>query len=75
MTSVKAVDLEISSVEFQAAHPELHHYTNAGGLEGIIKSNTIRATHFCDLNDSSEVTHLRASFEVAPFGWTGWRRS
>jgi len=65
MSLVKAVDLEISSVAFQAAHPELHHYTNAAGLKGIVSSNTIWATHFSDLNDSTEVTHLRQAFAEA----------
>lgn len=58
-------NLKISSVAFQAAHPELHHYTNAAGLKGIVSTNTIWATHFRDLNDSTEVTHLRQSFADA----------
>lgn len=65
MSLVKAVDLEISSIAFQAAHPELHHYTNEDGLRGILSTNTIWATHFRDLNDTTEVTHLRQSFEKA----------
>lgn len=32
----------------------LSHYTNRQGLEGILKTETIWATHFLDLNDSSE---------------------
>jgi hypothetical protein len=36
---------------FIATHPELHHYTTFQGLKGIVETNTIWATHYCDLND------------------------
>ena len=39
-------------------HPELHHYTDWGGLEGIFTSQTLWATHFSQLNDYTEITHL-----------------
>jgi len=39
-------------------HPELHHYTSRGGLEGIWTTNTLWATHFSSLSDSSEVLLL-----------------
>jgi hypothetical protein len=42
-----------------AAHPELHHYTNRLGLEGILKTNTLWATHFSNLSDSSEIVLLK----------------
>jgi Protein of unknown function (DUF2971) len=63
-----AVDLTVCSKEFQAAHPFLYHYTNKVGLAGIIKSRTVRATYYRNLNDSSEVIHLKESFirELAP---------
>ena len=38
-------------------HPELH-YTTAG-LEGILKTNTLWATHFLNLSDSSEIILLK----------------
>jgi Protein of unknown function (DUF2971) len=41
-------------------HPELHHYTTKSGLDGILKCKTIWATHFSDLNDSTEVKLLKA---------------
>jgi hypothetical protein len=44
---------------FIAAHPELHHYTTFQGLKGIVETNTIWATHYRDLNDSTEVVHLK----------------
>jgi hypothetical protein len=39
--------------------PQLHHYTDWGGLHGIYSSNTIRATHYKELNDTSEIEHFR----------------
>ena len=33
---------------------DLYHYTDAGGLHGILKSNTLWATHAAYLNDSQE---------------------
>jgi Protein of unknown function (DUF2971) len=44
---------------FIATHPELHHYTTFQGLKGILETNTIWATHYRDLNDSTEVVHLK----------------
>jgi hypothetical protein len=46
-------------------HPELHHYTTGQGLTGILASKTIWATHFSDLNDSSEVKLLQAPLRQA----------
>lgn len=39
--------------------PELHHYTSVGGLHGIVSTDSLWATHYRDLNDSSEVNVLR----------------
>jgi Protein of unknown function (DUF2971) len=36
-------------------HPELFHYTTAAGLEGILKTQTLWATHAMFLNDPSEI--------------------
>ena len=47
--------LTIADLEFLSTHPELHHYTTFAGLEGIVRSNTIWASHFSDLNDATEV--------------------
>jgi hypothetical protein len=38
----------------QEAHPALYHYTTASGLEGIIKSQQLRATNISFLNDDEE---------------------
>lgn len=40
-------------------HPELHHYTTLAGLRGILSSNTLWATHFQELNDSTELMVIR----------------
>ena len=59
MTFTTSTDLTICSVAFQAAHPKLHHYTARSGLEGIVRSNTLWATRYRDLNDSEEIVHLK----------------
>jgi hypothetical protein len=41
-------------------HPELIHYTGIGGLEGIIKSQTLWATHAAFLNDAMEIRAFEA---------------
>jgi hypothetical protein len=40
-------------------HEELHHYTSLEALAGILSTNTLRATSFRYLNDSSEIHHLK----------------
>lgn len=40
-------------------HEELHHYTSLEALAGILSSNTLRATSFRYLNDTSEIHHLK----------------
>lgn len=39
-------------------HPELFHYTNADGLEGILRSQCLWATHWQHLNDAKELEHF-----------------
>lgn len=41
------------------AHPEVYHYTDAAAVEGIVGFNTLWATFYKDLNDTTEVTLLR----------------
>lgn len=36
-------------------HPELFHYTGIDGLKGIVKSQTLRATHATYLSDTTEI--------------------
>jgi hypothetical protein len=52
---------EITTDEFAKSHPELHHYTTLDGFVGIVGSNTLWATHYQDLNDTTELVHLRDS--------------
>jgi hypothetical protein len=52
-------ELTIADKEFPSIHPELHHYTTFAGLEGIVRSNTIWASHFSDLNDATEIILFR----------------
>ena len=40
-------------------YPSLFHYTNAAGLDGILKSQTLWATHAEHLNDSQELKAAR----------------
>ncbi|MCX7249619.1 MAG: DUF2971 domain-containing protein [Burkholderiales bacterium] len=40
-------------------HPELFHYTNEGGLHGILRSQFLRATHWQHLDDTQELIQLR----------------
>lgn len=45
--------------ELGKRHPKLFHYTTATGLEGILRSRTLWATHFAYLNDTSEFRGFR----------------
>lgn len=48
-------------------HPELFHYTTLEGLRGILESQTLWATHYRFLNDSTEIEHLRAKLKEQLF--------
>jgi hypothetical protein len=53
---------ETAALAFNAAErPELFHYTNLNGLNGILESNSLWATHFSQLNDQTEVMLLQRS--------------
>lgn len=43
---------------FHEVHPELFHYTSAGGLEGILRSQSLWSTHWKYLNDAGELQHF-----------------
>ncbi len=61
-------------------HDFLHHYTTKDGLLGILNTNSIFATHYRCLNDSSEMQqllpilkelispHIRKAFSEVPMG-------
>lgn len=42
---------------------ELFHYTGIAGLRGILKSQTLWATHYQFLNDAEEVIHFKPRME------------
>ncbi len=63
MGQTQEVTLTVVGAEVVAEHPELHHYTGEAGLAGIVRSGGLWATNYEDLNDSSEVTHLRERLE------------
>jgi hypothetical protein len=56
---MREVEIVIGSVELQAQHPELFHYTRRPAFEAIIGSNTLWATHFLDLPDERKLTVLK----------------
>jgi len=45
-------------MEIWEEHETLHHYTNQAGLEGILRSQSLHATHYKYLNDASEMIHM-----------------
>jgi hypothetical protein len=45
--------------ELADVHPELFHYTGISGLEGIIKNQTLWATHATFLNDTTEINAFK----------------
>jgi Protein of unknown function (DUF2971) len=59
------IETTIAPAGFHLNHPELHHYTSLAGLEGILGSGILWATHFQSLNDRSEVTHLQKDLTEA----------
>lgn len=54
------LDVVVATDEVLAAYPSLYHYTDRGGFEGILKSRSLWATFYKDLNDTQEVNMLRA---------------
>lgn len=42
-------------------YPFVYHYTSQAGLEGILSTQTLFATHYRYLNDTSEVEHMRTA--------------
>jgi len=48
-------------------HPILHHYTSFSGLEGILTSKSLWATHYKALNDFSETEQMRGLLEKMTF--------
>jgi hypothetical protein len=53
--------------EIYEDHPYLHHYTDFGGLNNILETQTLWATHYKALNDFSEVEQMRSVLEEWTF--------
>jgi Protein of unknown function (DUF2971) len=45
--------------EIYEEHPEIYHYTTKSGLKGILDTQTLWATHYAALNDTTEIRHMR----------------
>lgn len=58
-------DLRIAEPKLMLDHPELHHYTRWPALEAIWRTQSLRATHYRALNDTMEITRLRAPLTAA----------
>jgi hypothetical protein len=63
MSALKEIEATIVGADVPARHPELHHYTGKAGFEGIVSSNELWATHYADLNDTTEIIYLRDRLE------------
>jgi hypothetical protein len=42
-------------------YPYIYHYTSRDGLKGILNTQTLFATHYRFLNDTSEIEHMRTA--------------
>lgn len=58
-------ELVICSVETQASHPELFHYTSRDAFQGIVSSGTFWASHCADMSDKAEVLLMRKRLPAA----------
>src|SRR5262245_66166534 len=47
------------SKEIWDEHNLLYHYTTSAGLKGILESQTLHATHFGFMNDSTEIYQMK----------------
>lgn len=45
-------------MEIWEQHERIYHYTNHGGLQGILETQALHATHYQYLNDASEMFHM-----------------
>jgi hypothetical protein len=52
-----------SNREIPNAHPELFHYTTIDGLRGIVSTESLWATHYSTLNDSTEINFVKQALK------------
>ncbi|NEV78790.1 DUF2971 domain-containing protein [Rhodopseudomonas sp. BR0C11] len=57
--------MAIGTDSLSSKQPELFHYTSLTGFEAILESQQLWATHFRDLNDTTEVYHLKEPLREA----------
>jgi hypothetical protein len=65
MTTIANTELVICTVETQAKHPELFHYTTPAAFANIVKSNTFWGSHYADMADQKEVLLMRDQLPAA----------
>jgi len=65
MALTNNVELVLCSVETQAKHPELFHYTSRQAFESIVTSNTFWASHYRDMADQQEILLLKGDLPPA----------
>jgi hypothetical protein len=51
--------MEMAIEEISTKYPTLYHYTDWGGLEGMLKTKEIWATHINYMNDEREFIHAK----------------
>jgi len=64
-TLIADLELTVCSIETQAKHPELFHYTKPAAFENIVKSNAFWASHYRDMADQGEVLLMRNRLPLA----------
>ena len=64
-TLIADLELSVCSIETQAKHPELFHYTKPAAFENIVKSNAFWASHYRDMADQREVLLMRNRLPLA----------
>lgn len=59
MNRMVEIENVVCSAETVSRHPELYHYTNLGGFEGIVGSQTLWCSHYREMSDANEVLLMR----------------
>jgi hypothetical protein len=62
---LRSTPSDITEPEVHVEHPEIVHYTDWAGLQGIVSQRVIWATRYDHLNDSSEIVHLESRLSRA----------
>jgi hypothetical protein len=65
MNKIANVENVVCSVETMSRHPELYHYTRPAAFEGIVGSQTLWCSHYCEMLDTNEVQLMRQLLPAA----------